>query len=229
MVLDPRTVGYDTLDLRRADSFERELEAKFLMGFFDLVNDADENFTMKNQLFYDSMDQFKLSEQPGGGKQDVHVMENKFTVTRRLTDLPEWLDVNMLARRTCAGRRRRASVTAATSLRTARTAMLGDGTMTPNSTFIHPFDNPDILNDGAPWTSNYETEYYESRRRGAVRHRLLRAHEPDARRPLRQVARRERRLRQHVQRDDGHGREPGSPAHRATSTRAAATPAARGA
>ena len=40
---------------------------------------------MKNQLFYDSMDQHKLSEQPGGGKQDVHVMENKFTVTRRLT------------------------------------------------------------------------------------------------------------------------------------------------
>jgi hypothetical protein len=40
--------------------------------------------------------------------------------------------------------------------------MLGDGTMTPNSTFIHPFDNSDILNDGAPWTSNYETEYYEA-------------------------------------------------------------------
>jgi iron complex outermembrane receptor protein len=162
MVLDPRTVGYDTLNLRRADSFERDLEAKFLMGFVDLVNDADENFTLKNQFFYDSMDQYKLSEQPGGGKQDVHVMENKFTVTRRLPDLPEWLDINTLASANVRW-------TKATGFRyggdfgSHRTdAMLGDGTMTPNSTFVHPFDNPDIANDGAPWTSNYETEYYEA-------------------------------------------------------------------
>jgi iron complex outermembrane recepter protein len=162
MVLDPRTVGYDTLDLRRSDSFERDLEAKFLMGFVDLVNDVDENFTMKNQLFYDSMDQYKLSEQPGGGKQDVHVMENKFTVTRRLPDLPDWLDVNTLASANVRW-------TKATGFRyggdfaSHRTdSMLGDGSMTANSTFVHPFDNADILNDGAPWTSNYETEYYEA-------------------------------------------------------------------
>ena len=162
MVLDPRTVGYDTLNLRRADSFERDLEAKFLMGFVDLVNDTDQNFTLKNQFFYDSMDQFKLSEQPGGGKQDVHVMENKFTVTRRLPNLPDWLDVNTLASANVRW-------TKATGFRyggdfaSNRTdAMLGDGTMTANSTFIHPFDNSDILNDGAPWTSNYETEYYEA-------------------------------------------------------------------
>ena len=162
LVLDPRTVGYDTLDLRRSDSFERDLEAKFVMGFVDLVNDRDENFTMKNQFFYDSMDQFKLSEQPGGGKQDVHVMENKFTVTRRWTDLPEWVAINSLASANLRW-------TKATGFRyggdfaSHRTdSMLGDGTMTANSTFIHPFDNPDILNDGAPWTSNYETEYYEA-------------------------------------------------------------------
>jgi outer membrane receptor protein involved in Fe transport len=162
MVLDPRTVGYDTLNLRRSDSFERDLEAKFLMGFVDLVNDSNDDFTMKNQFFYDSMDQFKLSEQPGGGKQDVHVMENKFTVTRRLTGLPGWLAVNTLGSANVRW-------TKATGFRyggdfgSHRTdAMLGDGTMTPNTTFVHPFDNPDILNDGAPWTSNYETEYYEA-------------------------------------------------------------------
>jgi iron complex outermembrane receptor protein len=162
MVLDPRTVGYDTLNMRRADSFERELEAKFLMGFVDLVNDTDENFTMKNQFFYDSMDQFKLSEQPGGGKQDVHVMENKFTATKTLPNLPAWIDVNTLASANMRW-------TKATGFRyggdfaSHRTdAMLGDGTMTANSTFIHPFDNSDINADGAPWTSNYETEYYEA-------------------------------------------------------------------
>jgi outer membrane receptor protein involved in Fe transport len=162
MVLDPRTVGYDTLDLTRSDSFERDLEAKFLLGYVDLVNDVNENFTLKNQLFYDSMDQYKLSEQPGGGKQDVHVMENKFTVTRRLTNVPGWLAVNTLASANVRW-------TKATGFRyggdfsSNRTdAMFGDGSMTPNTTFVHPFDNPDILNDGAPWTSNYETEYHEA-------------------------------------------------------------------
>jgi outer membrane receptor protein involved in Fe transport len=162
MVLDPRTVGYDTLNLSRSDSFERDLEAKFLMGFVDLVNDVNDDFTMKNQFFYDSMDQYKLSEQPGGGKQDVHLMENKFTVTRRLPNLPSWLDVNTLASANLRW-------TKATGFRyggdfgSNRTdSMLGDGTMTANSTFVHPFDNSDILDDGAPWTSNYETEYYEA-------------------------------------------------------------------
>jgi len=162
MVLDPRTVGYDTLDLTRSDSFERDLEAKFLMGFVDLVNDVNDDFTMKNQFFYDSMDQYKLSEQPGGGKQDVHVMENKFTVTRRLTGLPDWVAINTLASANVRW-------TKATGFRyggdfsSHRTdVMLGDGTMTPNTTFVHPFDNPDIQNDGAPWTSNYETQYHEA-------------------------------------------------------------------
>lgn len=162
MVLDPRSVGYDTLNMRRADSFERDLEAKFLMGFVDLVNDADRDFTLKNQFFYDSMDQYKLSEQPGGGKQDVHVMENKFTVTRRLPNLPEWVDINALGSANVRW-------TKATGFRyggdfgSNRTdAMLGDGTMAPNATFIHPFDNADIYSDGAPWTSNYETEYHEA-------------------------------------------------------------------
>jgi hypothetical protein len=108
------------------------------------------------------MDQFKLSEQPGGGKQDVHVMENKFTVTRVVSNTPKWLGVNMLGSANLRW-------TKATGFRyggdfsTNRTdAMLGDGLMTPNTTFVHPFDNSDISNDGAPWTSNYETMYYET-------------------------------------------------------------------
>jgi len=162
MVLDPRTVGYDTLDLRRSDSFERELQADFLVGFFDLVYDENPNFTLRNQLFFDSMDQYKLSEQPGGGKQDVRVVENKFTVTRRLTGAPPRLRVNSLGslnyRRTVATGYRYGGDFA--SHRTD--VMHGEGTMTPNTTFVHPFENPDIENDGAPWTSNYRTVYSEA-------------------------------------------------------------------
>ncbi|HEX5048818.1 MAG TPA: hypothetical protein VFX89_17020, partial [Gammaproteobacteria bacterium] len=162
MALDPRTVGYDTLDPRRSDSLERDVHADFRLMYVDLVNDDDPDFTLKNQLFYDSMDQGKLSEQPGGGKQDVHVVEDKFTVTRRLANAPSWLAVNTLGSIN-------ARYTVATGYRyggdfsTNRTdVMYGDGSMLPNATFVHPFENSDLENDGAPWTSNYRTAYHEA-------------------------------------------------------------------
>ncbi len=37
----------------------------------------------------------------------------------------------------------------------------GNEGMTPNTTFASPIDNPDILNDGAPWTSIYATRFWE--------------------------------------------------------------------
>lgn len=160
-VLDPRTVGYDKLDERRGGAFERELQADLVLGFFDLVYDMDPNFTMKNQMFYDSMDQYKISEQPGGGKQDVEIFENKFTVTKRLMNLPQWMQMNTLG-----------SVnyrhTEATGYRyggdfsTHRMDVMAQtAPMTPNTTFASPFDNPDINNGGATWTSDYKSTYSE--------------------------------------------------------------------
>ena len=96
LMLNPRTVGYDTLDLRRAAAYEKELRAEFLTMFLDLVYDSDPDFTIKNQLFFDRMDQFKHSNQPYAQRQDVYVIENKLTVTRRLNELPPWLRVNTL-------------------------------------------------------------------------------------------------------------------------------------
>ena len=161
-VLDPRTVGYDELDPRRSDAFEKEVEAEFLIGFADLVWDVNPDFTIKNQLFYDHIDQFKLSEQPGGGKQDVTVWEDKLTATYRIQNLPDWLAVNSLAsinyRNTVATGYRYGG-----DFSTNRTdVMNGRGEMTPNTTFVHSFENEDINNDGAPWTSDYETEYWET-------------------------------------------------------------------
>lgn len=162
MVLDPRTVGYDRLDPRRADSFERELDAEFAAAYIDLVRDTDPDFTIRNQLFFDSMDQSKWSEQPGGGKQDVYIWEDKLTVTRRLDKLPRWLQLNTLwsanLRHVRATGRRYGG-----DFANHRTdVMLGDGRMSADSTFVHPFENADLLNDGAPWTSHYETRYSEA-------------------------------------------------------------------
>ncbi|MES2605942.1 MAG: hypothetical protein V4603_13475, partial [Pseudomonadota bacterium] len=159
--LDPRTVGYDTLDPRRSGAFEKELQADLLLGYVDLIYDIDPDFTMKYQFLYDSMDQFKNSEQPGGGKQDVLVAENKFTVTKRMLDPPSWLELNSLASINYR-------FTEATGYRyggdfssTRMDVMAQVDPMTSNTTFWHPFDNSNINAGGAPWTSDYKTQFTE--------------------------------------------------------------------
>jgi len=160
-VMDPRTVGYDKLDPRRTGAFEKELQADLMVGYLDFVYDTDPDFTVKYQLFYDNIDQFKNSEQPGGGKQDVTVGETKLTATRRITDLPDWLDINTLG-----------SVnyrfTEATGYRyggdfssSRMDVMSQSEPFTPNTVFWHPFDNPDLAAGGAPWTSDYKTQWTE--------------------------------------------------------------------
>lgn len=161
-VLDPRTTGYDTLDVRRSGAFEKELQADLRMAYLDFVNDSDPDFTIKNQMFVDNIDQFKNSEQPGGGKQDVLVLEDKFTVTKRLQNLPLWLAVNTLGSVNYR-------MTKATGYRyggdfsTHRMDLMSQiDPMTPNTSFAHPFDNPNLNAGGAPWTSDYETKFSEA-------------------------------------------------------------------
>lgn len=158
-VLDPRTVGTTTIDYRRANAYERDLQAEFIVGYLDFVNDRNPDFTIKNQIFFDSQDQYKVSATPSGGKQDVYVLEDKATVTRRFRGLPDWIQINAL---TSANYRH----TKATGYRYG--GDFGGGyrvdAMSTNNTvdiFAHPFDNPDINADGAPWTSSYRTEYEE--------------------------------------------------------------------
>lgn len=161
-VLDPRTVGYDTLDLRRAGAFERELEGTFVLAFADLVYDVNPDFTIKNQLFFDSMDQFKVSQQPSGGKQDVYAIEDKVTVTRRVTKLPQWMRMNALGSINFRQTKSTGYRYGGDFGSTRTDVMFGTGRMTPNTSFIHAFENSDINADGAPWTSDYETKYWES-------------------------------------------------------------------
>lgn len=166
MVLDPRTVSYDTLDMRRAGAFEKELEAKFLTLFFDLVCDSNPDFTMKNQLFFDRMDQYKDSNQPFVQEQRVYVVEDKFTLTRRLGNLPSWLRINALASVNARNTVSR-SQSAGNDFGSHRSDVMAptwrdeSGGMTPNTTFESPLDNPDLYNDGYPWGTIFRTEFSE--------------------------------------------------------------------
>lgn len=160
--LDPRTIGYSQMNLRRAGAFEHKVQADFGLAFFDLIYDLDHDFTFKNQLFFDSMDQYKLSGQPSGGKQDVEVIENKTTFTKRIYPPMHWLGINTLGsinvRTTHATGRRYTGDQG--SHRTD--SMWGAGLMTPNTTFVHAFENNDLEADGAPWFSNYRSSYWET-------------------------------------------------------------------
>lgn len=160
--LDPRTVGYDTVDLRRAGAYERDITAQFAIGYFDLIYDDDPDFTLKNQMFIDSMDQYKVSNQPSGGDQDVLIVANKLTVERRWANAPSWMRLSALGsvilRHTHSAGRRYGG-----DFGTNRTdVMNGDGAMRPNGTFVHSYENADLYDDGMPWTSNYDTDYWEA-------------------------------------------------------------------
>lgn len=98
MVLDPCTVQTVPLDYRGNGSFEREQNADQRLAFIDLINDNNPNFTMKNQFIYDNINSFKDSYLPYGENQYIKAVEDKFTVTRRISPdvLPDWLAVNML-------------------------------------------------------------------------------------------------------------------------------------
>jgi outer membrane receptor protein involved in Fe transport len=97
--LDPRTVGYKTVDYRANPTLERDQSADILLFYFDMVADADPDFTMKNQIFFDGMDQHKIGEQPFAEYQEIYGVEEKFTVTRRIPEtwIPSWLRINSLA------------------------------------------------------------------------------------------------------------------------------------
>lgn len=166
--LDPRTVRVVTLtedQRRRAGAHERELRALFTTGFFDLVYDENPDFTMKNQLFYDSMDQYKVSNQPLYLTNDVSVMENKFTVTKRLLKLPSWISVNTLGSINVRRTESRTSSGIGGDLSRTRVDITDpnwvDTYRTPNTTFATARDNPDLNNDGTWYAQRGKTVFTE--------------------------------------------------------------------
>lgn len=164
MMLDPSTIGYDELDLRRAASYERDLLARFLTVYADLVYDSDRAFTVKNQMFFDSMDQYKNSNQPWGDKQKPWVAEEKLTVTRDIQGLPAWLRINSLGSANFRYTYSPSDICSGDFSNTRTDAMAptwhdAPGGMTPNTTFVNCLENSDIANGGYPFTSVGLTKY----------------------------------------------------------------------
>ncbi len=95
LVLDPNTVHRQRMDFS-AVSLEKELRAKLGLVYLDFVNDQNPDFALKNQFFADSMDQFKDSEEPYYQKLDQYVVEDKFTIQKRFSNVPNWMTLNTI-------------------------------------------------------------------------------------------------------------------------------------
>ena len=96
--LDPCTVQTVPLDYRGNGSYEREQNADQKLVYIDFIADENPDFTMKHQILYDNIDSFKDSFLPYGENQYIKAIENKFTVTKRISDdnLPDWVRIQML-------------------------------------------------------------------------------------------------------------------------------------
>lgn len=166
MVLDPRSVSINSYNPRRSAAFEKDLKAEFVTLFADLVHDSNPDFTVKNQLFFDRMDQYKSSNQPFSQIQDVSVIEDKFTVTKRAQNLPSWLRLNNAVSVNLRNTISRIHMTLADygNHRTDATALgwnRDTAGMTPNTTFTSANENTDLASDGLPWVTRSRTEYSE--------------------------------------------------------------------
>jgi outer membrane receptor protein involved in Fe transport len=170
-VLDPRTVGYEQLNdsqRRRASAHERELNAKFMTWWGDLVYDANPDLTFKNQLFFDSIHQYKISNQPLWLFQNVWVVEDKFTMTKRFSELPSWLRMNTLGSVNIRHTDSKSGSGYGGDLASTRVDITADERWInnfegryPNTTFVTTHDNWDLNNGGQPISALGETVYTE--------------------------------------------------------------------
>jgi iron complex outermembrane receptor protein len=160
-VFDPATMQETKADNRNV-ALEKELLAKLGLFYLDFVNDSNENAKFKNQILFDSQDQFKDSELPFYQKQDVWVVENKATLEYKIpeTIFPDFIQVNSITsanlRYTDASRRSNSG-----DYDDRPDLSLSGNVRTPYDTFISPKENDDYFNGGAPYSADTTTTYSE--------------------------------------------------------------------
>jgi len=166
MVIDPTTIAIRKFDPRNSSAFERSLRAEFITAYADLVFDQDPGFTFKNQMFFDSMSQYKSSNQPFSQVQHVYVLEDKVTATMEFV-IPGEIRINALASvnlRDTISEGRMTLADYGNHRTDATAANWNEDTvgLTGNTSFASANENSDINAGGLPWTSIYRTGFSET-------------------------------------------------------------------
>ncbi len=161
-VLNPCTTGYATVDIRANPTLERDQDAKILLAYADMIWDVNPDFTIKNQMFFDNMDQHKIGDQPFAEFQNIYGLEDKITVVKRIPadKLPSWASINMLGsvnfrynymdRKTSGG-----------DQDFRNDATLHNGEFTSLTTFWTPADDASLAT-GYPYTNINTTQFTEA-------------------------------------------------------------------
>lgn len=158
-VMDPATMRHVKADYT-AVALEKALRADLGVFYLDLMNDKNPFLKMKNQLFFDTQDQFKDSELPFYQKQDVYVIEEKFTLEKTFEELPDGLDLAVIASPNI--RHTWAQIRSNTGDYDDRPDLgLPGNVRTPYDTFITPRENDDYFNGGAFFNDNRRSTYTE--------------------------------------------------------------------
>jgi outer membrane receptor protein involved in Fe transport len=122
---------------------------------------------MKNQVFLDRMDQYKISNNPLYLTIDNEVLEDKFTLTKRIDNVPSWLRVNSLMSANIRRTRSRTTSGFGGDIMANRPDITDPywndyiNGRTPNTTFETAADNGDLDNGGTPTRAAGETTYWE--------------------------------------------------------------------
>jgi iron complex outermembrane recepter protein len=166
MFLDPRSVGYASLPRRRSAAFERLLKAQFITAYLDFARDDNPDAALRNQLFFDGMNQRKSSNQPFSQEQHVWLIEDKLTASRQLWSglhgTRARLQATANARYTkSSGRFTTADYGNHRSDATADTWSPAGGAVAANTTFSSSNEHPALTDDGLPWGSIYFTRHLE--------------------------------------------------------------------
>jgi outer membrane receptor protein involved in Fe transport len=95
---DPALGTWEEVDFDYTKSFgEDYYKARVATFFFDMINDSNPNFTMKNQVLLDYQDQEKTGRNPFSQFQEITQIENKFTIMKSFDPDVSWFETTVLA------------------------------------------------------------------------------------------------------------------------------------
>lgn len=162
---EPWQLDYDSWELVDYN-FRRTLgedyyDATIFDVYFDVINDADPELTMKNQMYFHTYDQVKDGRNPFSQIQRPTTFENKFTVSHEADWQPDWLRGTYLASVNGRYTDTYKENTTNSDYDQRRDLMSGpNGGFSPNDTFYSFIERRGL--DGSAVTRINDSQYWEA-------------------------------------------------------------------
>jgi len=161
---EPWQLDYSSFKLVDADYSktlgEDYYKADIYDFFFDVINDKNEELTLKNQVYYHFYEQIKDGRNPFSQIQEPSVFEEKFTATHKANYLPEWWEAQFLASPNLRYTDTWRENTTNSDFDQRRDLMGGqNGNFTPNDTFFSFIERRGL--DGSAISQINDSQYYE--------------------------------------------------------------------